>query len=105
MKLATRVYRLVPIAPPDDTGWGGALYQGEIVVRARSSGEARALAARAEAAAAGEARTTTQVVASALREPRLYAVRRDGSGQFPDAGEPGVLRGTFSFSPMVTHGD
>lgn len=109
MTLATRVYRLVPNIRSDNTGWGGTFNHGEILVRARSSGEARAIAARAEAVAAGEPkRATTQAMASALREPRLYSVRRDTSGQFPDEGEPGVLAGNFRLPDahvLVPHGD
>jgi hypothetical protein len=90
--IPTRVYRLVPTAGPGDGNWGRAANQGEVVVRARSSGEARALAARAEARAAGApAMTTTQVMASAFYDPVLYGARLDGSGAFPPEGPPGVL--------------
>ena len=41
------IYRLLPSAPPDDPNWDRALNQGEVVVRAASSGAARAMAALA----------------------------------------------------------
>src|SRR5690606_5831772 len=95
------LYRLVPIAAPDDPNWDRALNQGEVVVRARSSGEARAIAALAEAeAAAGEpALATTQVRASAFMDDKLYAVRDEPNGQWPEEGEPGVVDAAFAFPP------
>lgn len=102
------VYRLVPIAAPDDPNWDRALNQGEVVVRASSSGEARAIAALEEARAAiGKMpQSTTQVRASALRDEKLYAVRDDHSGEFPAAGPVQVLRAHFSFPPgYVTQQD
>jgi hypothetical protein len=93
------VYRLVPIAEPDDPNWDRALNQGEVVVRASSSGEARAMAALEEARAATGAipNSTTQVRASAFRDEKLYTVRDDHSGEFPAAGPVQVLRAHFTF--------
>lgn len=93
------IYRLVPSAAPDDPNWDRALNQGEVVVRASSTGEARAMAALEEArAATGEVPdSTTQVRASAFRDEKLYTVRDDTSGEFPEAGPVQVLRGRFSF--------
>jgi hypothetical protein len=93
------IYRLVPSAPPGDSGWQLALNHGEVVVRAHSSGEARAVAALEEASirAHGVPPTTTQVVASAFRNEKLYTVKEDGSGAFEDSGPVRVLRGEFAF--------
>jgi hypothetical protein len=81
--------------------------QGEIIVRARSSGEARAIAARAEALAAGASpKTTGQVTASAFRDSTLYGVRRDDTGRFPNDGPPEVLSGGFQIPPgWIAHDD
>lgn len=93
------IYRLVPWAPPEDSGWQLALNHGEVVVRAHSSGEARAVAALEEASirAHGVPPTTTQVVASAFRNEKLYTVRQDDSGTFEDSGPVRVLSGEFLF--------
>jgi len=94
--ISTQIYRLIPGAPVADHNWRRAACQGELVVRARSSGEARALAAQAEARAVGVAQPTTgQVLASAFEDPVLYFSRRDDRGTFPDEGPIGVLSGSF----------
>lgn len=95
--LSTRIYRLIPGAPAVDHNWRRAAPQGEIVVRARSSGEARALAAEAEARAAGVRQPTTgQVLASAFEDPVLYFTRLDDRGVFPNEGPIGVVSGSLS---------
>jgi hypothetical protein len=102
------IFRLVPIARPDDPSWDRAPNHGEIVVRASSSGEARAIAAMEESVAAGarKLQSTTQVIASAFRDPLLYSVIEDESGEFPAAGPIRMVKGTFSFpKPVVGHGD
>lgn len=95
------IYRLVPSAPADDPGWELAINHGEVVVRAHSSGEARAVSALEEASirAQGLPPTTTQVVASAFRNEKLYTVIEDDSGTFDDTGPVRVLRGAFVFPP------
>ena len=99
------IYRLVPSAPADDPAWQLALNHGEVVVRAHSTGEARAIAALEEASirAQGVPPTTTQVVASAFRNELLYTVKQDDSGAFEDSGPVRVLRGEFVF-PMAYDG-
>lgn len=102
------LYRLFPTARRGDTNWRRATDQGEILVRARSGGEARALAARAEAQAAGASpKITTQVLASAFYDPNLYGVRREDSSAFEPDGPLGVLEGTFQTPPgyLVLHED
>jgi len=72
------VYRLVPTAGPSDPNWGNAPNHGEIVVAARTTGDARIVAADREldfmdvdAAPAGDVTTKN---ASAFRNDRLYTV-------------------------------
>ena len=93
------IYRLVPSAEPDDPRWQRANFQGEVVVRAHSSGEARAIAALEEASVAlgTVPMSTTQVTASAFRDEKLYTVREDHSGQYADEGPVRVLRADFEF--------
>ncbi|WP_275783817.1 hypothetical protein [Pararhizobium gei] len=43
-----KLYRLIPVAQAGDPGWDGADFQGDIVVRAFSSADARVAAAPAE---------------------------------------------------------
>ena len=69
-------YRLVPTTSsrPD---WSLCENQGEALVQARSTGEARALAASAESEALSRcSRLVTQVFASAFLNARLYTVQR-----------------------------
>jgi hypothetical protein len=101
------IYRLVPIAAPGDPNWDRALNQGEVVVRAGSAGEARAVAAIAEAAAAvgREPELTTQVGHSALMDDKLYAVREEEIGQYPAEGPPEVLSAAFRFPEGYTMHD
>jgi len=92
------VYRLVPIAEAHDPGWDNSPYQGEVVVAARTAGDARIVAAERELdfmeidSAPAEGVTTSH--ASAFRSDKLYTVievdhaRRDLSR--------GVLEGNIS---------
>ncbi|MBB3135504.1 hypothetical protein FHS26_003249 [Rhizobium pisi] len=72
------VYRLEPIAAPDDPRWDNAPGHGVIVVAARTAGDARIVAAARELdfmevdAAPAEDVTTTN--ASAFRDDKLYTV-------------------------------
>ena len=95
------IYRLVPTAAPDDPRWQNALHQGELLVRASSSGEARAIAALEEASLAQKQlpRSTTLVIASAFRDEKLYTVIEDVSGSYSAIGPTRVLTGTFHFPP------
>jgi hypothetical protein len=102
------IFRLIPVADPTDGNWDRALNQGEIVVRAASSGEARAIAAIAEASAATGVRPelTTQVQASALMDEKLYAVREEQIGQYPAHGPSVLLSGSFHFPDgYISHED
>jgi hypothetical protein len=93
----THVYRLVPVAREDDPNWDRTTNQGEVLVRAYSSGDARIVAAYGEAAAISLKNPlgTTQVSASAFRDEKLYHVAEDDSGAFPERGPRAVLRAMF----------
>ena len=72
------VYRLIPVAAPGDPRWKNAYWQGEVVVAARTPGDARVVAAGRELdfmeidAAPAEDVTTSS--ASAFRSEKLYTV-------------------------------
>lgn len=84
------IYRLVPAAPINDPNWSRALNHGQVIVRAHSTGEARAIAALEEASIryGGVPPTTTQVVASAFRDEKLYTVIPDTTGSLTIRGPP-----------------
>ncbi|WP_407863375.1 hypothetical protein [Phyllobacterium phragmitis] len=92
-----KIFRLVPIAEPNDPRWDNSPYQGEVVVRARSAADARLVASGAEkdfleidAALIDDASTRMW---SAFREDKLYTVIEDESGSFPAQGPREVLHG------------
>ncbi|SCB61130.1 hypothetical protein GA0061105_11569 [Rhizobium aethiopicum] len=72
------IYRLEPIAAPDDPRWDNAPNHGAVVVAARTPGDARIVAAARELdfmevdAAPAEDVTTSN--ASAFRDDKLYTV-------------------------------
>ena len=72
------IYRLVPIAEAHDPRWDNSPYQGEVVVAARTTGDARIVAAERELdfmeidSAPAEGVTTSP--ASAFRSEKLYTV-------------------------------
>lgn len=87
------VYRLVPSAAPHDLGWKRAANRGEVVVRARSSGDARVVAAQAECETGRAGLFTTRMKASAFMDEKLYAVRRAPPGRHAGDGPRQVLEG------------
>ncbi len=72
------VYRLVPTASPDDPRWENSPFQGEVVVAARTTGDARIVAAGRELdfmeVDAAPADDVTTFNASAFRDDKLYTV-------------------------------
>lgn len=72
------IYRLVPIASPDDPRWQISPAQGEVVVAARTAGDARIVAAGRELdfmdIDAAPADDVTTSYASAFRSEKLYTV-------------------------------
>lgn len=93
----TAIYRLTPIARPEDLNWDRAANHGDVVVRARSSGDARVVASEGEARAMGKDPTlaTTQLLASAFRDSHLYAVLRVSDSEHPALGPREVLEADF----------
>lgn len=93
-----KLYRLIPIAAETDTNWDLAPNQGEVVVRARSSGDARVVAAEAELdfmeidALPGDGNSTTS--SSAFRNEKLYTVVDETNGTYPLDGPREVVAGT-----------
>lgn len=91
------VYRLIPCAAPDDSGWDLAPNQGEVVVRAYSPADARVVAAEAEGdfpdGHARPAHGVRTAPASAFRDLRLYTVVEETSDRFDKKGGRGILGG------------
>ncbi|WP_439616204.1 hypothetical protein [Shinella sp.] len=93
-----KLYRLVPIASATDTNWDLAPNQGEVVVRARSSGDARVVAAEAELdfleidALPADGNSTTS--SSAFRNEKLYTVVDETNPAYPLDGPREVVAGT-----------
>ncbi len=100
-----KIFRLVPVAAADDPGWQNAPSHGEIVVRARTSGDARVVASEAELdfteidAAPAEGNSTT--MASAFRSEKLYTVMEDMSGRFDPVGAREVVEGRVRVDTIV----
>ncbi len=92
-----KIYRLVPTAPEDDPNWQNATAHGEVVVRAKTAGDARVVASDAELdfteidAAPAEGNSTD--MASAFRSEKLYSVIEDHSGRYVPNGPRGVIEG------------
>lgn len=93
-----KLFRLVPIASATDTNWDIAPNQGEVVVRARSSGDARVVAAEAELdymeidALPGDGNSTTS--SSAFRNEKLYTVIDEHDPAYSVDGPREVVAGT-----------
>jgi hypothetical protein len=93
-----KLFRLVPVAAANDTNWDNAPNQGEVVVRARSSGDARVVAAEAELdfmeidALPGDGNSTTS--SSAFRNEKLYTVVDETDQSYPVEGPREVVAGT-----------
>jgi hypothetical protein len=68
-----KTFRLVPTRPGPH--WGLTPNRGEILVKARTSGEARAIAAAEESGSSAPNRRS-DTSASAFRDPKLYSVRQ-----------------------------
>lgn len=92
-----KLYRLIPIAAATDTNWDIAPNQGEVVVRARSSGDARVVAAEAELdfteidALPGDGNSTTS--SSAFRNEKLYTVVDETDAAYSVEGPREVVAG------------
>ncbi|CCM78341.1 hypothetical protein [Rhizobium mesoamericanum] len=97
------IYRLEPLAAPQDPRWGNATNHGIIVVAARTAGDARIVASSRELdfmevdAAPAEDVTTSN--ASAFRDDKLYSVVEIDRGR-RDV-KRGVLQGTVSVNTIL----
>ena len=98
------VYRLEPIAAPDDPRWDNATNHGIVIVAARTAGDARIVAASRELdfveidAAPAEDVTTSN--ASAFRDDKLYTVVEIERGR-SDL-KRGVLGGNVSVNTIIS---
>jgi hypothetical protein len=92
------IYRLEPIAAPEDPRWDNAPNHGVVVVAARTTGDARIVAAARELdfmeVDAAPAEDVTTANASAFRDDKLYTVIEIGRNR-PDI-KRGILDGTVS---------
>lgn len=88
-------YILTPAAQPDDPRWGNSPSYGRVVVRARSTGDARLVASEAEPdflnSQARPGHGVTTIHASAFRDKVLYHVTKDS-----DETHKGAPRGVVS---------
>lgn len=104
MQEELRIYRLSPLAALDDPNWQNATYQGEVIVAARSSGDARIVAAEAELdfleIDAKPAEGVTTEMASAFRSDTLYSVIEEGPA--PVGLKRGVVGGTVRVDNIVS---
>ncbi|MCO5731741.1 hypothetical protein [Rhizobium sp. SSA_523] len=105
MEEQLKIYRLVPTAPLDDPQWMDRPPQGEVVVRARTTGDARLVAMAAELdyteidALPAEGNSTD--MASAFRSEKLYTVIEDGTGRFSAEGPREVVSGTVRIDTVT----
>ncbi|WFU50551.1 hypothetical protein [Sinorhizobium terangae] len=104
MKEELKIYRLSPLAKPDDPNWQNATYQGELIVVARSSGDARIVAAEAELdfreIDAKPAEGVTTDMASAFRNDKLYTVVEEGPA--PAEARRGVIGGKVRVDNIIS---
>jgi len=99
-----KLYRLVPIAADDDPNWLNAKSHGEVLVAARTSGDARIVASERELdfmdidAAPAEDKTTN--MASVFRNEKLYTVIEVDNGK--EYHHRGVVDGTISVDTVIS---
>lgn len=90
------IYKLYPLAHPQDPGWDLAMNHGEVLVRAKSSGDARLVAAQAEAASADRHNENDDIFSirsSAFTDDKLYGVQQISDGGLNPEGKRGVIEG------------
>ncbi|EUB97899.1 hypothetical protein PMI07_000459 [Rhizobium sp. CF080] len=101
-----KIYRLVPTAAPNDPNWQNSPPHGEVVVRAKTAGDARLVASQAELdfmeidASPSEGNSTE--MASAFRSDKLYTVIEDTSCRFAPNGPRGVIGGRVRIDNVVS---
>ncbi|WEX77503.1 hypothetical protein PYH37_002304 [Sinorhizobium numidicum] len=104
MQEELKIYRLSPLAAPDDPNWQNATYQGEVTVVARSPGDARIVASQAELdfleIDAKPAEGVTTDMASAFRNEKLYTVTEEGPA--PAGAKREVIGGTVRVDNIIS---
>ncbi|WP_026616610.1 hypothetical protein [Ensifer aridi] len=104
MQEELKIFRLAPLAEPNDPNWQNASYQGEVTVVARSSGDARLVASEAELdfreIDAKPAEGVTTDMASAFRNEKLYTVIEEGPA--PPGSKRGVIGGTVRIDNIIS---
>lgn len=99
-----KLYRLVPVAAANDPNWLGAKSHGEVLVAARTAGDARIVAAERELdfmeidAAPAEDKTTK--MASVFRNEKLYTVIEVSNGKHHH--QRGVIAGTIRVDTIIS---
>ncbi|TXI00155.1 MAG: hypothetical protein E6Q76_18850 [Rhizobium sp.] len=99
-----KLYRLVPIAAADDPNWLDAKSHGEVLVAARTAGDARIVASERELdfmdidAAPAEDKTTK--MASVFRNEKLYTVIEVNNGK--EYHERGVVEGSIGVDTIIS---
>jgi hypothetical protein len=105
MQEQLKIYRLVPAAASDDPAWQNSPSHGEIMVRARTAGDARLVASEAELdfteidASPSEGNSTKD--SSAFRSDKLYTVIEDTSGRFGADGAREIVEGRVRIDTIV----
>lgn len=92
------IYRLYPLAEPGASNWDIARNHGEVVVRAKTSGDARLVAAEAEVDLArrhDENDDINSIRASAFTNEKLYGVQQISDGGLDPQGERGLMEGNL----------
>ncbi|MBP1851160.1 hypothetical protein [Rhizobium halophytocola] len=101
-----KIYCLKPKAAPDDPRWDNSPPQGELFVRALSTGDARIVAEEAEndfpATNGKPAEGVSTANASAFRDDKLYSVLLDESGRFDSEGPRSVIYGHVDRNVLKT---
>ncbi|MCA1367313.1 hypothetical protein I6F15_07860 [Bradyrhizobium sp. BRP14] len=104
MQEELKIFRLAPLAEPNDPNWQNASYQGKVTVVARSSGDARLVASEAELdfreIDAKPAEGVTTDMASAFRNEKLYTVIEEGPA--PAGSKRGVIGGTVRIDNIIS---
>lgn len=99
-----KLYRLVPVAADNDPNWLGGKSHGEVLVAARTAGDARIVAAERELdfmdidAAPAEDKTTK--MASVFRNEKLYTVIEVDNGK--QYYRRGVIDGSISVDTIIS---
>jgi hypothetical protein len=101
---ALNIYRLEPIASPNDPRWDNSPGHGIVVVAARTSGDARIVAASRELdfmeVDAAPADDVTTFNASAFRDDKLYTVIEIDHGRLDLY--RGIIEGSVSVDTIIS---